>query len=113
MRVAGVTGTWDRPILAGPCENGELEGRVFLAREHILLKKLKKIFFVQILKVAFHLQLLHNIGYIPHVVQYILEPILYTTVCTSHSPILLLPLPPVTTSLFSISVSLLLICYIH
>ena len=36
---------------------------------------------IQFLKVTFHLQLLQNIGYIPHVVQYIPEPILYLIVC--------------------------------
>ena len=39
--------------------------------------------FIQFLKVTFHLELLQNIGYIPSVVQYILEPILYLIVCTS------------------------------
>ena len=37
-----------------------------------------------ILKVIFHLQLLQNIEYIPYVVQYILEPVLYFAVCCSH-----------------------------
>ena len=50
-------------------------------------------YFYTILKVTFHLQLLQNIGYIPHFVQYILEPILHPTVCTSHSPTPILPLP--------------------
>ena len=37
-----------------------------------------------ILKVIFHLQLLQNTEYIPYVVQYILEPVLYFAVCCSH-----------------------------
>ena len=70
---------------------------------------------MQFLKVTFYLQLLQNIGYIPHIVQYILQPILHPIVCTSHSPTPILPLPLslITISLFSISVSLLLFCYIH
>ena len=36
--------------------------------------------------VTFYLQLFQNIGYIPWVVQYILEPILHPAVCISHSP---------------------------
>ena len=57
------------------------------------------------------MNILQNLGYIPHVVQYILEPILYPMVCTSHSATPILPLvapqsPPLaTTSVFSISVS--------
>ena len=65
-------------------------------------------YFYTILKVTFYLQLLQNIDYIPCVVQYILEPILYPIVCISPS---LFPL--VTTSLFSISVSLFLFCYVN
>ena len=49
--------------------------------------------FIQFLKVTFHLQLLKNIGYIPCVVQYILEPILHRIVCTSHSQPLYRPSP--------------------
>ena len=30
-------GTWDRPLLAGPCENRGMEGKVFL--EKIFFKK--------------------------------------------------------------------------
>lgn len=41
----------------------------------------------------FNLQLLPNTEYIPCVVQYILEPILYPIVCTSYSPILTSCLP--------------------
>ena len=37
--------------------------------------KIKKYFYA-ILKVTFHLQLLQNIDYIPHIIWYILEPIL-------------------------------------
>ena len=40
--------------------------------------------FNTILKVIFHLQLLQNTEYIPYVVQYILEPVLYFAVCCSH-----------------------------
>ena len=49
--------------------------------------------FYIILKVIFLFQLLQNFGYIPHVVQYILEPILHPAVCISHSPTLF-PSPP-------------------
>ena len=73
--------------------------------------------FIQFLNVTFHLQLLQNIGYIPHVVQYILEPILHPLVCVSHSPTPILPFPPstplVTISWFSMSVSLFLPFYVH
>ena len=41
--------------------------------------------FNKFLRIALHLQLLQNIGYILHVVQ-ILEPILQPIVCTSYSP---------------------------
>ena len=51
-------------------------------------KSLNYFVFYTILKVTFHLQLLQNIGYIPHVVQYILEPILYPIVCISPIPML-------------------------
>ena len=61
------------------------------------------------------IQLLPNTGYIPHVVQYTLEPILHLIVRTSHSPTQYCCPPPemVTMSSFSISVGLLLLCYIH
>ena len=54
--------------------------------------------------VTFHLQLLQNIAYVPHVVQNILEFILYSIICTQcivppHPPT---PDPLVTTSLFSV-----------
>ena len=49
--------------------------------------------FIQFLKVTFHLQLLQNIGYIPHVVQHILEPILHPVACISHSLTSILPAP--------------------
>ena len=63
---------------------------------------------IQFLKVTFHLQLLQNIGYIPHVVQYIPEPILYLIVCPlTPLHVTPAPLPLVTASLFSVSVSLL------
>ena len=62
----------------------------------VLLKLSLLIFeiFIQFLKVIFHLQLLQNISYIPCVVQYILEPILYPIVYTFHSPTPILPLRP-------------------
>ena len=76
----------------------------------------KKFIFYIILKVTLHLQLLQNIGYMPRVVQYIL--VAYLT--TPNSLYLPLPHPYVAplpllaiTSLFSVSVSLLLFCYIH
>ena len=43
---------------------------------------------IPFLKVTFHLQLFQNIGYIPCVVQYILEPILHPVVCTSPKPLI-------------------------
>ena len=46
-----------------------------------------------ILKVTFHLQLLQNIGYTPHGVQCILQPILHPIVCASHAPLLFLLFP--------------------
>ena len=48
---------------------------------------------IQLLKIAFHLQLLQNTGYIPHVAQYILELILHLKLCTSNSSNSVLPLP--------------------
>ena len=69
--------------------------------------------FYTILKVTFHLQSLQNIGYIFHVVQYILEPILHPTVCISNllNPCVV-PYSSLTgnhcCTLFSISVILLL-----
>ena len=70
--------------------------------------------FIQFLKLILHLQLLKNTGYIPHVVQ-------YSSVVDLTPNSLYLPLPHpytaapplVTTSLFSVSVSLLLFCYNH
>ena len=41
---------------------------------------------MQFLKVTFHLQLLQNIACIFHIVQYILESILYPVVCASLAP---------------------------
>ena len=55
------------------------------------------------------IQFLQNIGSISYIVQYILEPSLHPVACTSHSSLSQL----VTTSLFSVPVSLLLLCYIH
>ena len=63
-----------------------------------------KFYFYTVLKVDFHLQLLQNIGYIPHVVQHVLKPALHLVVCISQSPIPmspLLPSPLVTTRLFT------------
>ena len=54
--------------------------------------------FYTILKIKFHLQLLQNTGYIPHVVWYILESILYPTICTSHSHAPMWPLSLLSTS---------------
>ena len=58
------------------------------------------LFFIQFLKFTFHLQLLQNIGYIPRVVQYILESILHPVVCASHFPIPMLPLYLLATTSF-------------
>jgi len=64
--------------------------------------------FIQFLKVAFHLQLLQNIGCIPYIVRCILEPILHPTPLPLYCP------PPlVTTHFFYISVNLLLLWYSH
>ena len=41
---------------------------------------MKKIYVV---KITFHLQLLKNIGYIPHVIQYTFVSVLHPIVCTS------------------------------
>ena len=75
------------------------------AREFPTMPLFKNIF-IQFLKVTFHLQLSQNIGYIPHVVQYIL--VAYLTPNSSYLPLPSPYCPPllVTTSLFSISVSL-------
>ena len=60
--------------------------------------KTPDIFFIPFLKVTFHLQFLQNIGSIPRVAQYILEPILHPVVCTSHpQTYILLPPPPLPT----------------
>ena len=48
---------------------------------------------MQFLNVTFHLQLLQNIGYGPHVIEYTFEPILHPIVYSSHSLIPTLPLP--------------------
>ena len=67
---------------------------------------------MQFLKVTFNLHLL-NIGCIPLIVQYILEPIIPNIL---YLPLLypyIAPFTLVTTSFFSISVSLLLFCYTH
>ena len=67
-------------------------------------------------KVTFHVQLLQNFHYIPHVVQYVLEPILQAIVYAPASSTPFYPylfLPTGTTYSLSISVTLLLFCYIH
>ena len=75
--------------------------------------------FIQFLKVTFHLHLLQNIGCIPYVVQYvvqcILEPILKQFVPPTLPPLCdFFPIAPlVAPRLFSMSMSLLLFCYIH
>ena len=40
---------------------------------------------MKFLKATFHLQLVQNIGCVPCAVQYILEPVLHSIACTSHS----------------------------
>lgn len=47
----------------------------------------------QFLKVPFHVQLSQNLGYIPRVVQTILDPILYPVASIFHSAARILPLP--------------------
>ena len=47
--------------------------------------------FMQFWKITLHLQLLKNIGCIPHVVQPTLEPILHPTVCTFSPQLLYCP----------------------
>ena len=95
---------------------------LFFHLKIILLKYLKfKKKLTEFLKVTFHLQLLQNIDCIPHIVQYILEPLLHPRVCTSHSsiptlislhpPQTLAPCQLVTTNLFSVYVSLFILCY--
>lgn len=68
----------------------------------------------QFLRVTFHLQFLQNIDSICCVLQYILEPILYPQVWTFPLTLVSRLLAPqlVTTKLISVSVSLLLLCYI-
>ena len=53
-------------------------------------------FFKNNLKLAIHLQLLQNIGYIPHDVQHICEPVLHPVVCISHMPPPSIQSPPST-----------------
>ena len=50
--------------------------------------------FLYMFKVTLHLQSLQSTGCIPRVIPPILDPILYPMLCTSHSPTLILPLPP-------------------
>ena len=59
-----------------------------------------------VLKVTFHWSWLQNIGCIPRVVQYILEPVLHPTVCTSPSPTPVLPLPTQDFCIIDLTVSL-------
>ena len=47
---------------------------------------------MQFLEITSHLCLLQNIGYVPCVVRYILEPVLRPVVGTSHSPTPVLPI---------------------
>ena len=65
---------------------------------------------MQFVKVISHSQVLQNIGYVSHVVQYTLEPILHPVVLyhLRLHPYIALYSPLVTTSLCSIPVSLLL-----
>ena len=72
------------------------------------------LFLMQFLKITPHLQLLQNIGYIPHAVQCI--PVVYfiadsLDLLTSFALPLLSPL--VTAGLFSVAVRLLLLRYFH
>ena len=104
-------GTWDlpgpglepvSPALAGGftgrwhCTNREVPSVIFCIdwKGWICFIFNFKKNFIQVLKVTFYFQLLQNIGYISHVVQYILEPIFHLIVCTSHSPIPIIPLLP-------------------
>ena len=66
---------------------------------------------MQFKMVTFDLQLLQNIGFIPHVEQHILEPLLFPVVVLPTLPRLYRsPHPPlVTARLLSIPVSLLLL----
>ena len=69
---------------------------------------------IKFLKVTFHLQLVENIGYIPHVVQRILESALHPTVCASHLPPLCSPSTPLAnTSLSIICESASLVLLLH
>ena len=65
-------------------------------------------FLMKFLKATFHLQLLQTIGCVSCIVQYILEPVLYSN--SAHPMLPLSPSPLVTTSLFSVS---LLFCYVY
>ena len=51
-------------------------------------------YFLYNVKIIFHSQLLQNIDYILCAAQHFLEPILHPVICSSHSPIPLLPLTP-------------------
>ena len=86
-------------------------------RTFILFFKFKKIkkLLIQFLKVTLHLQLLQNIGYIPHVVQYML--VAYLTPDSLYLPLhqlcIATPSPLVTTDFFSIPVSLLIFILLY
>ena len=86
-------------------------GTKVIKKKKLLISLFLLFFLIQFLKFTLCLQLLQSIGYIPHVVQYMREPILHPISYTSHSSTLLSPplLWLVTTSL---SVSLHLFCYI-
>ena len=82
--------------------------------QHKIIRK-SRAFSNTILKVTFQLQSLQSIGYTPHVLKYMLEHVSHPffvppTPLPQAAPA---PSPLVTTSLFSVSASLLLFCYIH
>ena len=53
---------------------GKYVGMGLLVRKFVFLNFFRKLFiFIQTLKITFHLHLLKNIGYIPHVVQNIIK----------------------------------------
>ena len=92
----------------GP-EAGVISNPLLFFFSFFQLKNNLKIF-ISFLKVTFHWPLLQNVGCIPRVIQYILEPALYPIACTSPPPSLYCRSHSVvTTHLFSISVSLLFV----
>lgn len=67
-----------------------------------------------VFKDYFPFVLLQNLGYILHVVHYILKPFLHLdSLCLPFPNPYIVPPQLVISSLFSISVSMLLFCYIH